>query len=246
MDSDDPNTVLAASEVLDIEQDDPDDERRALVRFSVEGLPPNAPIITATLRLTLVETSTQVGLVNLVDGPWTETQTTWETAPAIGEPVAPLAGGDEGTQVDIDVTPVVSGVGTYDFYLTLSSPDGLEFASREAPAGPPALVLSVGQSESVSEEETVLVGAADIASCFSEGDEVTASLLDDVVTESADAVVFTAGDNAYEDGSAQAFSDCYDPSWGRTQSDHQASARFPRVPNAGSRWLLRLFRRGRR
>jgi hypothetical protein len=227
VDSDAPDEVLGMVEILAIEQDDAGDERRALVRFEVVGLPTDAPVTSATLRLTLVEASVQVGLVNLVDGPWTEVTTTWATAPAIGAPVAPLAGTEEGTQVDVDVTPVVTGDGTYDFYLTLSSPDGLEFASREAAAGGPALLLTVGQSGSAAGEGTVLVGAADIASCSSDGDELTAALLDEVVAGAEGAVVFTAGDNAYEDGSAQAFADCYDPSWGR----HKAITR----PAPGSR-----------
>jgi hypothetical protein len=55
-----------------------------------------------------------------------------------------------------------------------------------------------------------LVGAGDIASCGSLGDEATAALLDQIP-----GTVFTAGDNAYLDGSAQDFANCYDPSWGR-------------------------------
>jgi hypothetical protein len=71
------------------------------------------------------------------------------------------------------------------------------------------------------------VGAADIASCSSDGDELTAALLDEVVAGAGEAVVFAAGDIAYEDGSAQAFANCYEPSWGR----HKAITR----PAPGSR-----------
>lgn len=59
-------------------------------------------------------------------------------------------------------------------------------------------------------DDPVLVGAGDIADCSSAGDEATAALLDDIP-----GTVFTAGDNAYGDGSVQEFADCYDPSWGR-------------------------------
>lgn len=55
-----------------------------------------------------------------------------------------------------------------------------------------------------------LVGAGDIAVCTSDADEATATLLDDIP-----GTVFTAGDNAYEDGTAQQFSDCYAATWGR-------------------------------
>ncbi len=62
-------------------------------------------------------------------------------------------------------------------------------------------------------ESGVLVGAGDIGLCGSKGPEITARLLDDIA-----GVVFTAGDNAYMQGSAQQFRDCYDPSWGRHRS----------------------------
>lgn len=56
----------------------------------------------------------------------------------------------------------------------------------------------------------VLVGAGDIASCSSSGDEETALILDTIP-----GTVFTAGDNAYPDGTATDFANCYAPSWGR-------------------------------
>jgi hypothetical protein len=64
--------------------------------------------------------------------------------------------------------------------------------------------------------DPVLVGAGDIAGCSSDGDEATARLLDNIP-----GTVFTTGDNAYPDGSAAQFADCYDPSWGR----HKARTR---------------------
>jgi len=57
----------------------------------------------------------------------------------------------------------------------------------------------------------VLVGAGDIASCASTGDEATANLLDNIA-----GTVFTLGDNVYDNGTATEFANCYGPSWGRT------------------------------
>lgn len=62
----------------------------------------------------------------------------------------------------------------------------------------------------------VLVGAGDIADCGSSGDDATAALLDAIA-----GTVFTAGDNAYGDGTASEFVECYDPTWGR----HKARTR---------------------
>jgi acid phosphatase type 7 len=58
--------------------------------------------------------------------------------------------------------------------------------------------------------DPVFVGAGDIASCSSTGDEATAQLLDGIV-----GTVFTAGDNAYFSGTDDEFRNCYEPSWGR-------------------------------
>jgi hypothetical protein len=57
----------------------------------------------------------------------------------------------------------------------------------------------------------VLVGAGDIASCSSDGDESTAALLDGIQGR-----VFTTGDNAYPSGTGWQFRHCYDPTWGRS------------------------------
>jgi hypothetical protein len=61
-----------------------------------------------------------------------------------------------------------------------------------------------------TQSDPVLVGAGNIASCSSPGDEATANLLDGI-----SGTVFTLGDNAYENGSAADFTNCYNPSWGR-------------------------------
>jgi hypothetical protein len=58
--------------------------------------------------------------------------------------------------------------------------------------------------------DVVLVGAGDIADCGTNGAATTASLLDAIP-----GTVFTAGDNAYPDATAQNFADCYEPTWGR-------------------------------
>ena len=69
------------------------------------------------------------------------------------------------------------------------------------PTGPPpVLIQSTG----------ILIGAGDIAACGSEGTEGTAALLDLL-----DGTIFTAGDNAYFQGTAAQYQNCYEPTWGR-------------------------------
>jgi len=65
--------------------------KRALIRFSVTGLPSNATIQSATLRLYVVDESNQSGSIQRVNGPWSENTTTWNNAPAVGQQVAIIA-----------------------------------------------------------------------------------------------------------------------------------------------------------
>ncbi len=67
----------------------------------------------------------------------------------------------------------------------------------ERPPGPPP-------------SREVIVAAGDIADCASDGDEGTAKLVSDI----DGATVLTLGDNAYPDGSAEDFEECYEPTWG--------------------------------
>jgi len=69
--------------------------------------------------------------------------------------------------------------------------------------------LAIG-SGVVAQETAILVGAGDIASCGSWGDEETAKLLDMIP-----GTVFTTGDNAYERGTRREFDECFGRSWGR-------------------------------
>lgn len=71
-----------------------------------------------------------------------------------------------------------------------------------------AASLTVGPSTTAA-AGVVLVGAGDIATC-GEDDLATAALLDSIA-----GTVFTTGDNAYRDGTAAQFRDCYGPGWGR-------------------------------
>jgi hypothetical protein len=59
--------------------------------------------------------------------------------------------------------------------------------------------------------QEVIVAAGDIADCTREGDEATARLVGSI----DGTTVLTLGDNAYPDGTAQDFEECYEPTWGR-------------------------------
>ena len=61
--------------------------------------------------------------------------------------------------------------------------------------------------------DPVIVGAGDIASCSSSGDEATAKLV-----QAAGGTVMAVGDLVYPSGSASQFAKCYNPSWGAFKS----------------------------
>jgi hypothetical protein len=56
----------------------------------------------------------------------------------------------------------------------------------------------------------VIVAAGDISMCSMDGDEATASLLDQM-----GGTVLALGDNVYERGTLEEFNSCYHPTWGR-------------------------------
>jgi hypothetical protein len=63
-------------------------------------------------------------------------------------------------------------------------------------------------------EDPVVLAAGDIVNCYGSGDEATAALLD----QFPNAIVATLGDHVYEEGTAQQFAQCYEPSWGRAKA----------------------------
>lgn len=87
----------------------------------------------------------------------------------------------------------------------------------------PAVRTTPPPAEASAEEvaltgASVMIGAGDIASCTSQGDEMTARIVDSVLKADSAAivedVVVALGDNAYPDGSDRDFALCFTPSWG--------------------------------
>ena len=92
--------------------------------------------------------------------------------------------------------------------------------------------LAVGQEEA----DPVLVGAGDIASCRSTGDEATADLLAGI-----EGTVATFGDNAYQSGTSAEYSSCYNPSWGRQKARTRPSVGNHEYYTAGASGYFGYF-----
>ena len=85
--------------------------------------------------------------------------------------------------------------------------------------GTPGVPVPPGTPAPPGSPVATLVGAGDIAQCGSSGPsvskaEATAKLLD-AIPRSPSTVVYTTGDNVYNDGKASEFNSCYNPTWGR-------------------------------
>lgn len=97
-------------------------------------------------------------------------------------------------------------------------PEGPAAVAPPASAPSPDSAATPGgeQTSSAPSAPAVLIGAGDIAGCESDGDMLTAEILDTIP-----GTIFTVGDHAYPTGTFQQFRDCYDRAWGR----HKARTR---------------------
>ncbi len=109
--------------------------KQAFLRFTVSGLPTGAAIQSVKLRLYVTNDSTSGGIVKQVsDTSWPEVLT-WNTRPAIDGPtVATLGAAAVNATMEIDLSSVIVGNGTYSFAIALpaGNTNTLGYASREA------------------------------------------------------------------------------------------------------------------
>ena len=182
---------------------------RALLRFTV---PRTTSVTGARLRLRVRSGSGRVSVHALPAG-WRERRVTYARSPRPGRRIA--AATVRRGWASIDVSRGFHAGRTLAFALTSSARRPIVLASRESGGTAPRLVLA---TEGAPE---TLVAAGDIANCASQGDEITAALLDGIP-----GTVAALGDLAYENGTPAEFAGCYGPSWGR----HKARTR-PTVGN---------------
>jgi hypothetical protein len=93
--------------------------------------------------------------------------------------------------------------------VLIASAVGVSRCGGSSPTSPPSSP-GPGPGTGAPGPPVVLAGAGDIGLCGSPAVAATAQLLDRVP-----GIVFTTGDNAYPNGSAANFRDCYEPHWGR-------------------------------
>jgi hypothetical protein len=125
---------------------DADSVKHTFLRVSVSGLDgaPSSAIIRLTVRDARNAQSDSGGRIQRISNcGWDESTVTYGTRPALDGTPGPDAGPVmRGDVVDFDVTPYVTGDGTYCFAITSDSPDGVDYDSREAGATGPLFIVN--------------------------------------------------------------------------------------------------------
>lgn len=213
-----PSTNYGNATTLQVD-DTSDPDLESFIRFTVAGV--SGPVQNARVRLYATTNGTQNGPAIYATNPsWNETDITWNRRPARTSGAVDNKGViNPNSWVEYDVTSLVTGNGTFSFVLAGDSNDAVTFSSRQG-VQPPQLVLTFGGTVTATTTPTVtptlpvgsvtFVGAGDISSCDSNGDELTAQLLGNIP-----GTIFAVGDNAYDNGTSDEFKNCYDPTWGR-------------------------------
>jgi chitodextrinase len=104
--------------------------RTAYLRFAVSTL--TSAVTKATLRVyALKGSASPLDVRAVADNSWVESSLTYATAPPPSTTVTASSGAIAAGWVDLDVTPLVSGNGTYSFALTSASRTSVSLAARE-------------------------------------------------------------------------------------------------------------------
>jgi hypothetical protein len=123
-------------------------DTRSYLRFEITGL--NASqIVSAKLRVYANSANTTGYSVQVVDDTsWTESGITFQNAPPIGDEIVKSSSFKKAVWTEVDITPFITGDGTYNLALTTQNVTNTNLASREAGVTKaPQLVVSFGTVE---------------------------------------------------------------------------------------------------
>lgn len=121
----------------------------SFLKFDVSGISGSAQ--SAKLRLFVTQSSSGGGSVYLVSNnfsgtsnPWTETGLNWNNAPAMsGSALSTIGSVTSGQWVEFDVTPAITGNGTFSFGIKNASSTAAFYSSKEG-SNDPELVINGG------------------------------------------------------------------------------------------------------
>ncbi len=125
---------------------DGDPQRSAYLQFQVNGV--TSSVTSAKLRCYVVNGSTNGPSLYRANANFNEASVTWSNQPGTnGEAIATSGAVEPNTWLELDVSSVVKGNGTYHFALVADSTDSVECRSREAGSNRPELVLTTAGSD---------------------------------------------------------------------------------------------------
>jgi hypothetical protein len=125
------------------------------LKFDVAGVS-SAPV-SAKLRLYVTNSSPDGGAVYLVSNdylntatPWLESGMLWTNAPAItGTPLSAIGTATSSQWVEVEVTPAITGNGTYSFAIKNNNSDAVYYATKES-SNDPQLVIQMPSGASTA------------------------------------------------------------------------------------------------
>ncbi len=113
----------------------------AFLRFTVQGLA-GSPVARARL-LIYANNSSNLGISALAvaDNSWGEKTVNYNNAPALGNALATSGAIAAGNWITLDVTPYITGEGTFSFGVKTASSAALSFPARESGANAAQLII---------------------------------------------------------------------------------------------------------
>jgi chitodextrinase len=114
------------------------------LRFQVQGTL-GVPITRATLKIyTNTTSSLGVQTLGVSNTTWGETTTNYNNAPTLGSVLASSGAVTANSWVSLNITPYITGDGTFSLGLQTTSTSAMSFPSKEATTNKPQLLLEFG------------------------------------------------------------------------------------------------------
>jgi len=113
---------------------------RSYMRFNLQGI--TGTVTRATLRIYANSASSLgINIHSVSDNTWAESSVNYNNAPPVGGAIASFRPVPTGAWISIDVTAYITGNGTYNLALTTPGSTAISFASRQAGANAPQLMV---------------------------------------------------------------------------------------------------------
>jgi chitodextrinase len=119
----------------------------AYLKFTVQGLA-GYPIQSAYLEV-FANSNSNIGIsaLTVADNSWSENTMTYNTAPALGSQINSSGSFTSGSWVTIDVSPYITGEGTYSFGITTPGTSTLSFAAKESGSNAAQLIVNLSGAD---------------------------------------------------------------------------------------------------